>query len=312
MIYQPLVSIIITNFNYADFLGEAIDSAINQTYSNTEVIVVDDGSTDDSKQIISSYGDRLISVFKENGGQASAFNAGFAASKGEIICLLDSDDVFVTEKALEITKIFRENSAIEWCFHSLSLVEKSSGLFLADSYGGSSRKCDFRQQMKNGKLSFLAPATSGLCFKRSLLEQILPVDEVLKCDADRYIVLITPALAKGFYLDKKLSIQGVHQNNINTSKEGEIFDRKRAYRASNAAYFMKMKLPEFYKIADRTFARGLGSFWKIKPRYPEEKELINNYFSNATSLSKIKIHLIALYHNRPWKMKSYKIHDKNK
>lgn len=301
MTYQPLVSIIITNFNYANFLGEAIDSAINQTYPDIEVIVVDDGSTDNSRQIISSYGDRLVSIFKENGGHASAFNAGFAASTGEIICLLDSDDQFVTEKVAEIIKIFSENSTIEWCFHSLSLVEKSSGSVLASSYNGQSRECDFRQQMKDGKLSFLAPATSGLCFKRSLLKQILPVSEVLKLDVERYIVLVAPALAKGFYSDKKLSIQGVHQNNDNTAKEGEIYDRKRAYRASNIAYFMKKKLPEFYKIADRTFARGLGGFWKIKPRYPEEKELIDNYFSNATSLSKTKIYLIALYHNRPWK-----------
>ncbi len=75
---KPLVSILINNYNYGRFLSKAIDSALNQEYQNIEVIVVDDGSTDDSRKIIESYGERIKPVLKENGGQASAFNAGFS------------------------------------------------------------------------------------------------------------------------------------------------------------------------------------------------------------------------------------------
>ena len=92
MRYTPLVSVIVNNYNYGHFLSEAIDSALAQTYTRTEVIVVDDGSTDDSSEIIAGYGDRIIPVLKENGGQASAFNAGFAKSRGDVICFLDADD----------------------------------------------------------------------------------------------------------------------------------------------------------------------------------------------------------------------------
>src|SRR2546428_10583836 len=90
-----LASIIINNYNYRRFLREAVDSALNQTYRNTEVIVVDDGSTDGSPEIIASYGDRIIPVLKQNGGQNSALNAGFSSSRGDVILFLDSDDVLL-------------------------------------------------------------------------------------------------------------------------------------------------------------------------------------------------------------------------
>ncbi|MCY7286429.1 MAG: glycosyltransferase, partial [Cyanobacteria bacterium CAN_BIN43] len=64
-----LVSIIINNYNYDRFLVQAIDSALSQTYPHVEVIVVDDGSTDRSREIITSYGDRLMSIFQDNGKQ---------------------------------------------------------------------------------------------------------------------------------------------------------------------------------------------------------------------------------------------------
>ena len=87
---NPLVSII-SNYNYERFLEEAIDGALDQTYSNVEVIVVDDGSTDDCRRIIAGYGKRIVTVSKENGGQASACNVGFQASKGEIVIFLDAE-----------------------------------------------------------------------------------------------------------------------------------------------------------------------------------------------------------------------------
>ena len=91
-------TIIINNYNYGRFLVAAIESALNQTYAGTEVVVVDDGSTDDSRQIIAGYGNRIRPVLKANGGQASTFNAGFAASTGDVICMLDSDDFFYPNK----------------------------------------------------------------------------------------------------------------------------------------------------------------------------------------------------------------------
>jgi glycosyltransferase involved in cell wall biosynthesis len=88
-----LVSIVINNYNYARYLGAAIDSALMQTWRPLEVVVVDDGSTDDSWSIIERYRDRVHALRQPNGGQGAAYNSGFAASRGEWVLFLDSDDL---------------------------------------------------------------------------------------------------------------------------------------------------------------------------------------------------------------------------
>jgi glycosyltransferase involved in cell wall biosynthesis len=95
---MPLISIIITSYNYARFLRDAISSALNQTYRETEVIVVDNGSTDNSRDIIVSCDKRIRPVLKENDGQASAFNTGFAVCNGDIVICLDSTDEITFQK----------------------------------------------------------------------------------------------------------------------------------------------------------------------------------------------------------------------
>ena len=101
---EPLVSIIIDNFNYARFVSSAIDSALAQSYAPVEVIVVDDGSTDNSRDVIATYGDRISTIFKLNGGHASAFNAGFRASHGSIVMFLDADDLLLPNAVEEVVR----------------------------------------------------------------------------------------------------------------------------------------------------------------------------------------------------------------
>src|ERR1019366_560992 len=116
---SPLVSILINNYNYGRFLRDAIDSALSQTYPNTEVIVVDDGSSDDSRDIIATYGERIIPILKHNGGQASAFNAGFAASNGLWIHLLDSDDIFLPNKTGRVQELTAAYSSAGMIAHNV-------------------------------------------------------------------------------------------------------------------------------------------------------------------------------------------------
>ncbi len=103
---KPLVSIVIPVFNGENYLKDAIDSAINQTYSNCEIIVVNDGSSDATEKIAKSYGKKIRYYKKENGGVASALNYGVAKMNGEYFSWLSHDDMYHKEKiAKEITAL---------------------------------------------------------------------------------------------------------------------------------------------------------------------------------------------------------------
>lgn len=96
--FQPLVSIVIPVYNGSNYMREAIDSALAQTYERVEVIVVNDGSTDDTEQIALSYGEQIRYFRKENGGVSSALNLGIKEMKGEYFSWLSHDDVYTPDK----------------------------------------------------------------------------------------------------------------------------------------------------------------------------------------------------------------------
>lgn len=114
---KSLVSIIIPNYNKEEYIKEAIDSALNQTYSPIEVIVVDDGSTDDSRKIIKSYGAKIKAYFLPHSYQSAANNFGFRKSKGKYIQFLDSDDIILPKKIEKQVKSLEETkSDIALCY----------------------------------------------------------------------------------------------------------------------------------------------------------------------------------------------------
>lgn len=290
----PLVSIIISNYNYGHFLGEAIDSSLKQTYPCIEVIVVDDGSTDDSRQIIGSYKEQIIPVLKDNGGQSSAFNAGFAASRGDIICMLDSDDTFLPEKITEIVNVFSQHQDIGWCFHRLKFVEAKTGAFIKLSRESGSRICDFREHIKQGKLPFQAPATSGLCFKRSLLQLILPMPEVITITSDNYLKATAVALSKGYFLDEQLAFLRLHDNNRYTDRDNN--QHQKANISILTADCLRKNWPVLAKRANNLFSQGLGISWKAGGIEAGITKTVKSYLSTVSPLERLEIRLKAFYY----------------
>ncbi|HEV8435798.1 MAG TPA: glycosyltransferase [Thermoanaerobaculia bacterium] len=109
------VSVIIPSYNYARYLGEAIDSALGQTLPPLEVIVVDDGSTDDTPHVLATYGDRIHVLRQKNAGVAVARNSGIAAARGEYIAFLDADDVWLPRKLELQMPLFTDSVGLVHC-----------------------------------------------------------------------------------------------------------------------------------------------------------------------------------------------------
>ena len=105
---RPLISAIIPTYNRADLVGDAIDSILAQTYPNVEIIVVDDGSTDNTQERLARYGDRIRMIYQENAGPSAARNKGIAAANGEFISFLDSDDLWLPTKLERQVKLLHE------------------------------------------------------------------------------------------------------------------------------------------------------------------------------------------------------------
>lgn len=116
-----LVSVIIPTHNRAQWLRPAIESVLAQTYPNLELIVVDDGSTDETAALLASYGSRLCTLHQNNCGVSVARNSGFAHSHGDYVCFLDDDDIFLPEKiALQVAGLDAEpNAVLVHCGHHL-------------------------------------------------------------------------------------------------------------------------------------------------------------------------------------------------
>ena len=185
---KPLVSIVIDSYNYAQFLTAAIDSALNQTYSNVEVIVVDDGSTDDSREVIESYGEKIKAVFKLNGGQASAMNRGFEAAAGELIYFLDSDDIALPDCVEKIVSLYQsadDDAAFQF---KLQIIDKNGNATSAMMPDIERLQSGEARRLLEQKGFYVFPPTSGNVFSRSLLEKFMPIpEEDYRVCADIYL-----------------------------------------------------------------------------------------------------------------------------
>lgn len=148
--YTPRISIVIPAYNASNYLAEAIDSALAQTYSNVEIIVVNDGSKDDgeTERVALAYGDRIRYFSKENGGSSSALNMGIARMTGEWFSWLSHDDLYAPQKLEKNVAYLRTLAADE---DSLSRHILFSACELIDANGKTIRPCQRKQARRLAK-----------------------------------------------------------------------------------------------------------------------------------------------------------------
>jgi glycosyltransferase involved in cell wall biosynthesis len=216
---QPLVSILVSNYNYGRFIADSIQSALDQTYPNFELIICDDGSTDDSVRIVEEFvrrDSRVRLIRKENGGQASGFNAAFAASRGEIIALLDSDDLFLPNKVERIVADFQAHPDAGFGVHRIirmSVDLRRQGVWpmsdpLPQGWYGT-------EMLRDGGVLPYTPPTSGLSLRRDVAERLfpLPLEKPLVSCPDQLLCRLAPFLTNVTREDEALSAYRLHGNN---------------------------------------------------------------------------------------------------
>jgi glycosyltransferase involved in cell wall biosynthesis len=206
-----LVSVVIPNYNYAEFIAEAIDSALGLDWPEVEVIVVDDGSTDDSRAIIEGYGDRIATVFQRNAGHAAACSAGFGRSRGEVVLFLDSDDRLHPSLVRELAAVWRPGiSKVQFQMNVVDAKGKPTGSVLPQYYVVPTPE-DVRSWAMTAA-AYPTPPGSGNAYARDFLERIFPLDEGERA-ADSYCLAAAPYLGDVVTIAKPLVFYRIHGRN---------------------------------------------------------------------------------------------------
>lgn len=211
-------SCLVNNYNYRPYMEQALTSALNQSVPFDEIIVVDDGSTDDSVAFLrEQYGNhsKIKLVIKENQGQLSAFNAGFLASSGDLIFFLDADDIYEPNYLEEILRYYQENPECDFLFCALQRFGLEQEI---QSYFPENRKLGYSAIVAMYLHKWIGAPTSALSVRRSILRRFLPLPETLyelwRVRADDCIVYGASLVAAyKCYLNKPLVRYRIHGNN---------------------------------------------------------------------------------------------------
>ncbi|QEW23417.1 Hyaluronan synthase (plasmid) [Paracoccaceae bacterium] len=207
----PQFSVIINNYNYGRFLPTAVSSALSQMGVPAEVIVVDDGSTDNSRQVIQALGPRIRPHLQQNRGQAAAINAGVALACAPILVFLDADDWFLPGKLRALHDAFAAHPQAGLIYHRLRPVrDDGQPAFAPIPRTLCQGDLGPRLLRSGGRWPF--PMTSSLAVRRSLWDAAGNIPETFAISADAWLTGILPFLAPVVALPDALACYRIHDN----------------------------------------------------------------------------------------------------
>ncbi len=211
----PFVSVLIDTYNHERFIEEAIQSVLSQDFpaAEREILVVDDGSTDRTPEILAKFASQIRILRKSNGGQASAFNHAIPECRGELIAFLDADDWWVPDKLTRVTSAMAAEPEIGFVGHGIITVFpdgtrrtdilRDGFCFQANALPGAKlfrRRCAFM-------------GTSRMTVRRTLVREIFPIPTEIQIQADEYIYTLASVLTPTRILPEPLTFYRVHAGN---------------------------------------------------------------------------------------------------
>jgi glycosyltransferase involved in cell wall biosynthesis len=213
---KSFVSVLIDTYNHERFIEQAIVSVLEQDFpaADREIIVVDDGSTDRTPGIVKKFEPRVRLLRKENGGQASAFNAGIPECKGEIVAFLDGDDWWAPGKLRRVSDVFAKEPAVGLVGHGIK-----------ETFPDGKERTIAPEKDERLQLTTLAAAevfrlrksylgTSRMSLRTQLALQMLPVPETLVIEADEYLFTLAAAKSDIIILQEALTHYHIHGGNL--------------------------------------------------------------------------------------------------
>lgn len=212
---KPVVTALIDTYNHERFIEDAIRSALDQdfTHSQMEILVVDDGSTDSTPELVRKFEPQVKLLRKPNGGQASAINFGIAHAKGEIVAFLDGDDVWLPNKLSRVMHEFESNPRTAFVYHRFSFWDVRDG-----------REWDVAWPLISGdipadrrKLQIFSPSpapTSSLAFRKDCLDRLTPIPEACSYMHDAYLTGTAIFLGPVSAVPECLTKNRVHGSNL--------------------------------------------------------------------------------------------------
>jgi len=214
---MPTVNVIIHTYNNERFIAETVESVLNQTYKEYEIVVVDDGSVDGTRDALIPYMQKIRYHYKENGGIASAKNAGIGLSQAEFVAFLDHDDLWAPDKLQLQMECFNENSQVGLVYAKYTSFRDGKELRTKPEKGYSG--WIFKELLSK---SFIQ--TSTVVVKRECLDAVGPYDESFSL-GDEYDMFLR--IARKFqcsFIDKSLTRYRVHDTNA--SNNDFLFDNE--------------------------------------------------------------------------------------
>jgi len=219
---RPFISVLIDTYNHERFIEQAILSVLEQDVAEgeREIIVVDDGSTDRTPEIVRRFEPGVRLLRKANGGQASAFNAGIPECKGEIIALLDGDDRWASGKLRRVADTLRRDSAIGLVGHAIHEVFPDRRQRTAAPEKDERLRLNSVAAAKVFRLRKSYLGTSRMTLRAELARRILPVPQELVIEADEYLFTMAAAMSEIVILREALTFYCIHGGNLYVSAGG--------------------------------------------------------------------------------------------
>lgn len=224
------LSIIVDNYNYESFVSNAIESALSQTWEDTEVIVVDDGSTDDSRKRIDEYADRVITIYKENGGQGSALSLASEKATGDVVIFLDADDSIFADTGRRVMERFTEDPSIARVQWPLQVVDKSGNETGRQTPNPSMMPTgDLRAHVARFRTYVWSPQ-SGNAYSAKVLRRLLPIPEEFPMACDLYLAETSALLGDVHSLNEVGGTYRWHNTNYWVGSKTQLDELQRIHQ----------------------------------------------------------------------------------